>query len=142
MQQNPLVQHRLTRRTAAIALALVSAGACGGSSEGASADDVPDACTRAAAGFANAPEPVDAPAQERFLSTARSAVREAGSVMRDAAADSTDANLKEMSRLVDAFPQVIGNWTVSEVAWRARATVMRLDELAQQMGVPACGAAT
>lgn len=103
-------------------------------------DDVSEACRRGAAILAEAPEPSDDAAAAEFLSIARDARRESGSTIRDAAEDSDDADLEEMSRLLDSFPQLIGSWTVSEVAWRGRATVVRLDELAAAGGMPECGA--
>ncbi len=113
---------------------------CGGEADETSVDE---ACRAAAATFAAAPGPGETAAgHAAFLDAADLAVREATFPIRDLAADSDDLALQELARLLDRFPRLAGRWTIEEIVWRSWASVVRIAEVAAELGEPSCGAET
>jgi hypothetical protein len=136
------------RGRAAVASLVVAilATACGGGAdepELGSVDVLPTlarVCGDAAAALAAAPEPVDAETETAFLAVMRTTGNEVHEALRPIADAVADIDLWEFSQLANRFPEIIGRWTPDEVAWRGRALVTRLDELAGTMGASACSA--
>lgn len=121
-----------------LAAALTS---CGGDS--APTLTVDAACRAAAAAFAESPGPGATEAEQTaFLDVAQQAVEAAAFPIRDRAGAGDGWALKELARLLDSFPRLAGFWSIEEIAWLSRATVVRIDEVATELGEPACGAAT
>lgn len=140
-----LTRSRVARPVAAlsvVALSFVGAlTSCG--SDTAPLQTVDEACRAAADVFAAAPGPGDTPeTHAAFLAAATQAVGAATYPIRDRAAASDDWRLKELSSLIDRFPQLIGAWTIEEVAWRSRASVVRIAEVAAELGEPSCSTET
>lgn len=114
---------------------------CGG--DAAPRLTVEAACRAAGVAFAASPGPGTTQAEhEAFLDAAEQAVGDAAVPIRDRAGAGDDWALKELARLLDSFPHLAGFWTIEEIAWLSRATVVRIDEVAAELGEPACGAAT
>lgn len=100
------------------------------------------ACIKARDLFAAAPSPVDQASDAAFLDASDEAVRAATFPARDLTEEVENPALREMHFQLDNFPRLVGAHETIGVAFEARAAIMRLDRFAQQLGVPACGAAT
>jgi len=124
------------------ALSIVAClASCGGDT--ASGKSVDEACLATADAFAASPGPGEtASSHTAFLAAADKAVKEAAFPIRDRSDDSDDWALHELASLLDSFPSLVGRWSIEEVAWRSRATVVRIAEVAAELGEPSCSAET
>ena len=99
-----------------------------------------EACVEARDAFADAPTPVDDATDRAFLEAASTAYTTAYSPGFDLRDDVDDDSLFRLVQYLGEIPSLIGAHTALDVAYDTRAIIPFLDELAGEVGAPACGA--
>jgi hypothetical protein len=92
--------------------------------------------------FAAAPAPVDADTETAFLDASREATRAAARVADDLAVRGDDTTIADLAWQLYRFPTASNGDDVIGVAHEASAAITRIDQFAQVLQVPECGAAT
>lgn len=135
-------RHRMrTLGGAALAGAvLLTAAACSKSEPPDPAATMEESCAEARDTFASAPAPVDDATDEAFLEAASTAFTQAYSPGFDLRDDVDDDALFRLVQYFGQIPGLVGAHTAIDVAYDTRAIIPFLDELAGELGAPACGA--
>jgi hypothetical protein len=100
------------------------------------------ACSDAREAFAAAPTPADEQSQAEFLEASGQATQAVAGVIEDLMEQVNDVGLSDMAWQLNNFPTPTQGREVLAVAHGASAAIMRLDRLAEDVGVSQCGAPT
>jgi hypothetical protein len=100
------------------------------------------ACSDAREAFAAAPTPADEQSQAEFLEASGQATQAVAGVVEDLQEQVNDVGLGDLAWQLNNFPSPTEGREVLAVAHGASAAIMRLDRLAEDVGVSQCGAPT
>jgi hypothetical protein len=106
------------------------------------ADLLADACAQARDDIAAAPAPGDADTDAEFVNISRQAASAVGRVAQDLADRGDDTTIADLAWQLHRFPEVANGGQSLAVAQEASAAIVRLDQFADRLQIPECGAAT
>ena len=105
-------------------------------------DTLAQACSDAREAFAAAPTPADDQTQAEFLEASAQATQAVAGVVDELLQQVNDVGLSDLAWQLNNFPAPTEGQEVLAVAHGASAAIMRLDRLAEDVGVSQCGAPT
>jgi hypothetical protein len=130
-----------TRCVAGLTALVVGLSGCGEDPVDAT-EALAQACSDAREAFAAAPTPADEQSQAEFLEASSEATQAVAGVIDGLMDQAPESGLADLAWQLNNFPRPTEGQAVLAVAHGASAAIMRLDRLAEDVGVSQCGAPT